>query len=132
MPRDRAGRFQTSLFERYQRSEKALVLAMMEMVINGVSTRKVRKVTWELCGREFSKSTVSRLCEELDEMVELWNERTLEDTVYPFLIVDAMVIKVRRQGAVRSTTAYITVGINEKGYREILGLQIGFGETGEG
>lgn len=132
VPRDRAGRFQSSLFERYQRSEKALVLAMMEMVVNGVSTRKVRRVTRELCGREFSKATVSRLCEGLDEMVTLWNERSLEDLAYPFLIVDAMVIKVRRQKAVRSTTAYIAVGINEEGYREILGLQIGLGETGEG
>jgi putative transposase len=61
VPRDREGRFRTELFERYQRSEKALVLSLLEMVINGVSTRKVARVTEELCGREFKRPTVSDL-----------------------------------------------------------------------
>ena len=67
VPRDREGTFQTALFQRYQRSEKALVLTLMQMVVQGVSTRRVKDITTELCGREFSKSTVSRLSEELDE-----------------------------------------------------------------
>ena len=103
VPRDRDGTFQTRLFQRYQRSEKALVLALMQMVVQGVSTRRVKKITTKLCGRKFSKSTVSRLTTELDGQVEAWAKRPLEKS-YPFLVLDAMHVKVRRQGAVRSTT----------------------------
>ena len=130
VPRDREGTFQSTLFERYQRNEKALVLAMMEMVVQGVSTRKVKKITDKLCGRRFSRETVSRLAKRLDEQIAAWAERELRKD-YPFLIVDAMQVKVRRQAAVRSTTALVAVGISEDGYREILGLEITFGETGE-
>ena len=131
VPRDREGTFQTALFQRYQRSEKALVLTLMQMVVQGVSTRRVKDITTELCGREFSKSTVSRLAEELDEQVEAWAERRL-DREYPFLLLDAMQLKVRRQKAVRSTTAMLAVGISEDGQREILGLEMAFSETEEG
>jgi transposase-like protein len=130
VPRDREGTFQTELFERYQRSEKALVLALMQMVLQGVSTRRVKEITTELCGREFSRQTVSNLTERLGEQVEAWAERPLEQE-YPFLVADAMQIDVRRQGAVRSTTAMIVVGISEEGYREILGFKIALRETGE-
>jgi len=75
VPRLRNDHFSTDLFARYQRSEQALVLAMMEMAINGVSTRKVTKITEELCGTEFSKSTVSDLCKRLDPIVHAWNNR---------------------------------------------------------
>jgi transposase-like protein len=129
VPRDRDGTFRTELFERYQRSEKALVTALMQMVIQGVSTRRVKKITTELCGREFSRQTVSNLTEKLDEQVQAWAERPLGK--YPFLLADAMQLKVRRQGAVRSTTAMIVVGISEEGYREILGFKIALRETGE-
>jgi transposase-like protein len=136
VPQARDGSFSTDLFRRYQRSEQALVLAMMEMVnvdlmrsTQGVSTRKVTKITEELCGAAFSKSTVSRLCEELDVRVEAWNERPLKERSYPFVIVDAMQIKVRRDEAVRSTSALIAIGINEEGYREVLGLDIGDSES---
>jgi transposase-like protein len=128
VPQARDGSFSTDLFRRYQRSEQALVLAMMEMVLQGVSTRKVTKITEELCGTGFSKSTVSRLCEELDVRVRAWNERSLKKQ-YPFLVVDAMQIKVRRDEAVRSTSALIAVGVNEDGYREVLGLDIGDSES---
>ncbi len=131
VPRDREGTFQTALFQRYQRSEKALVLTLMQMVVQGVSTRRVKDITTELCGREFSKSTVSRLTEELDEQVQAWAQRPLEQD-YPFLILDAMQLKVRRQKAVRSTTAMLAVGISEDGQREILGLEMAFGETEQG
>jgi transposase-like protein len=129
VPQARDGSFSTDLFRRYQRSEQALVLAMMEMVLQGVSTRKVTKITEELCGTSFSKSTVSRLCEELDVRVRAWNERPLQKQRYPFLLVDAMQIKVRRDEAVRSTSALIAIGINEEGYREVLGLDIGDSES---
>lgn len=129
VPRLRNGQFSTDLFMRYQRSEQALVLALMEMVVNGVSTRKVAKITEELCGTEFSKSTVSDLCTRLDPIVHAWNNRNLREHTYPFLIVDAMVLKIREEGRVRSRSVMIATGINEEGYREILGLMLGDSES---
>jgi len=89
VPQTRDGAFSTDLFRRYQRSEQALVLAMMEMVLKGVSTRKVTAVTGKLCGESFSKSTVSRLSTELDVRMRAWNERSLEGKSYPFLMGDS-------------------------------------------
>lgn len=128
VPRFRNGKFSTELFSRYQRSEQALILALMEMVVNGVSTRKVTQVTEELCGTEFSKSTVSDLCKQLDPIVTAWNHRPLKNE-YPFLIVDAMYIKVREEGRVRSRGLMIATGINLDGYRELLGMMIGDTES---
>ena len=72
VPRARDGTYSRALFDRYQRSEKALVLALMEMVVNGVSTRKVKSITDKLSGTEFAKSTGSDLSKDLDEQVEAW------------------------------------------------------------
>ena len=105
-----------------------MILALMEMVINGVSTRKVAKITEELCGTEFSKSTVSELCKRLDPLVKEWNERPLKEA-YPFVMVDAMVLKVRKGGQVRPQSALIAIGVNMRGYREVLGFWIGDSET---
>jgi transposase-like protein len=121
----REGGFSPELFARYQRSEQALILTLMEMVVNGVSTRKVARITEELCGHEFSKSTVSDLCKGLDPVVEAWNERDLGATRFPFVLVDALVIRVREDGRVRSCSALIATGVNADGYREILGLRLG-------
>ncbi len=129
VPQSRDGGFSTEIFRRYQRSEQALVLALMEMVVNGVSTRKVAAITEELCGACFSKSTVSQLCMELDLRVEAWNERPLGESRYPFVIVDAMVIKVRKDKAVRPISALIAIGISETGHREILGIRLGDSEN---
>jgi putative transposase len=129
VPQVREGGFSPDLFARYQRSEQALVVTLMEMVVNGVSTRKVARITEELCGTSFSKSTVSDLCKGLDPLVEAWNERDLSRTRFPFVLVDALVIKVRESGQVRSCSALIATGINEEGYREILGLQLGDSES---
>jgi len=129
VPRLRNGKFSTDLFARYQRSEQALLLAMMEMVINGVSTRKIAAITEELCGEEFSKSTVSELCKRLEPIVHGWNERSLKDKQYPFVIVDAVVLKIREDGRVRSRAALIATGVNEDGYREVLGIRIGDSES---
>jgi len=129
VPRFRNGRFSTEMFARYQRSEQALVLTLMEMVINGVSTRKVSQITEELCGSEFSKSTVSDLCKKLDPVVNAWNNRDLRDVHYPFVLVDALVLKVREDGRVRSRGVMIAVGINTEGYREVLGLMLGDSES---
>ncbi len=101
------------------------------MAHQGVSTRRVKDITTELCGREFSSWAAPRLAEELDEQVQAWAERPLEQE-YPFLVLDAMQLKVRRQKAVRSTTAMIAVGISEDGQREILGLEMALRETEEG
>lgn len=131
VPRVRKGSFSTDLFERYQRSEQALLLAMVEMVVNGVSTRKVRAVVEELCGTEFSRSTVSELCKKLDDIVREWNERDLGERLYPFLLVDAMVIRVRKGGRVRLCSVLVATGINQDGYREVLGLMIGDSESRE-
>jgi transposase-like protein len=88
-----------------------------------VSTRRAKKITTELYGREFSRQTVSNLTEKLGEQVEAWADRPLEEE-YPFLLADAMQLKIRHREAVRSATALIVVGISEEGQREILGLKI--------
>ena len=81
VPRDREGRFSTHLFEHYQRSEKALVLALQESYLQGVSTRKMRRITEKLCGVEFSKDQVSRMAQALDEELSGWRQRTLEQSL---------------------------------------------------
>src|SRR5258706_11681229 len=129
VPQVREGQFSPELFARYQRSEQALVLALMEMVVNGVSTRKVTAITEELCGTSFSKSTVSVLCARLDPLVAAWNERALGERAFPFVLADALVVKVREQDRVRSLAALIAIGINAAGYREILGIQLGDSES---
>lgn len=131
VPRIRGGKFTTELFARYQRSEQALLLAMMEMVVNGVSTRKVSQVTEELCGTEFSKSTVSDLCKRLDPIVTAWNNRPLSDSQFPFVLVDALYLKVREDGRVRSRGVMLGIGVNTDGHREVLGLMLGDTESEE-
>ena len=110
VPRLRNGRFSTELFSRYQRSEQAFILALMEMVVNGVSTRKVSKITEELCGVRVSRSLVSELCRRLDPVIEAWRDRSLKDNEYPFLIVDALVIRVRENNRVSHRSMLIGVG----------------------
>ena len=95
VPQDREGTFSTRLFARYQRNEKALVLALMEMYVEGVSTRKVKEITEELCGTSFSKSLISRLAGELDSELERWRNRPLHEKAYPYLFVDARYEKAR-------------------------------------
>src|SRR5260370_20785889 len=101
----------------------------MEMVVNGVSTRKVARITEELCGTRFAKSTVSDLCKGLDPLVHTWNERDLSGQRYPFVLVDAVVLKVREGARVRAVSALVAVGVNAAGYREILGLELGDSES---
>jgi len=131
VPRLRNGKLTTEIFSRYQRSEQALLLALMEMVVNGVSIRKIEEITYELCGTEFSKSTISELCKNLDPIVTAWNSRPLREKKFPFVIVDAMVIRVREDGRVRQRGLLIAVGVNEEGYREVLGLMVGDSESEE-
>jgi transposase-like protein len=129
VPQVRDGSFSPALFARYQWSEQALILALMEMVLNGVSTRKVTAITEELCGTRFSQSTVRQLCTALDRRVHAWNERPLDGHAYPFVIVDALVVKVRRDHAVRATRALMVSGVHADGQRELLGLRLGDSES---
>jgi transposase-like protein len=128
VPQTRDGTFSTDIFKRYQRSEQAFVLALMEMVVQGVSTRKVSQITEELCGASFSKSTVSALCAELEPRVRAFNERRL-DGVYPFVLVDALFIKSRQEDRVVSRAVLTVSGIRADGFREILGVRIGDTES---
>lgn len=123
VPRHRKVPFKTTLFENYQRNEQALIATMMEMVVQGVSTRKIQKVTEELCDTGFSKSTVSEICKELDVKVQEFKERKLERP-YPFVMVDAMYIKVREEYRVISKALMIAIGINEEGRKEIIGFDV--------
>jgi len=123
VPQDRQGRFRTEVFERYQRSEKALVAALAKMYVQGVSTRKVKAVTEELCGHEFSASTISRINQGLDEELEKFARRRLEEA-YPYLILDARYEKVREEGVIRSRAVLVAIGINWEGRRCVLGVEV--------
>jgi putative transposase len=124
VPQDREGTFSTRLFSRYQRNEKALVLALMEMYVEGVSTRKVKEVTEELCGISFSKSLVSQLAGDLDAELRAWRNRRLEAKAYPYLFVDARYEKVRVDTRVVSQGVLIVSGVRDDGYREILAVEV--------
>ncbi len=129
VPRDRDGRFSTELFDRYQRSEKALVSALAEMYVQGVSTRKVKKITEELCGHSFSASTISRINKDLDKVLSKFAKRRLDET-YPYLILDARYEKVRIDGVIQTQAVLIAIGINWEGRRQILGVSLANRESG--
>ena len=123
VPQDRQGRFSTVVFERYQRSEKALVATLAEMYIQGVSTRKVKTITEELCGHQFSASAVSEIVKRLDEQLKEFAQRRLEEA-FPYLIVDARYEKVREGGAIRSRAVHIAIGIDWEGRRQVLAIEL--------
>jgi transposase-like protein len=123
IPQDRQGHFSTQIFERYQRSEKALVSALAEMYIQGVSTRKVKAITEELCGHAFSASAISAVNKTLDESLERFAKRPLEEA-YPYLVLDARYEKVRQDGVIRSQAVQIAIGINHEGRRQILAVEL--------
>ena len=122
VPRDRSGEFSTALFERYARSEKALVAALAEMYVQGVSTRKVKAITEELCGHSFSASAISAINKSLDEALERFASRQLEEA-YPYVILDARYEKVREDGVIRSMAVQIAIGINWEGQRQVLAVE---------
>jgi putative transposase len=125
VPQDREGTFSTRLFSRYQRNEKALVLALMEMYVEGISTRKVKDVTEKLCGASFSKSLVSSLAARLDSELQAWRSRPLEAEAYPYLFVDARYEKVRVDHRIVSQGVLIVSAVRAPdGFREILGVEV--------
>ena len=128
VPQDREGRFRSELFARFQRSEKALILALQEAYLQGVSTRKVTKITEQLCGTSFSKSHVSDLCQELDQDIQAWRDRPL-DQEYPYLIIDATYLYIRTGGKVVSKGVLIVTGVSQSGHREVLALEVAHSET---
>jgi transposase-like protein len=128
VPQDRQGRFRTEIFERYQRSEKALVGSLAEMYIQGVSTRKVKEITEQLCGHEFSAATVSRINQTLDEEMAKFADRRLEEE-YPYLVLDARYEKVREDGVIRSQAVQVAIGINREGRRCVLAVELAHRES---
>ena len=123
VPRDRSGEFSTALFERYARSEKALVAALAEMYVQGVSTRKVKAITEELCGHSFSASAISTINKGLDEALAKFANRPL-DEAYPYLILDARYERVRDNGVIAHQAVLIAIGINWEGKRQILAVEM--------
>lgn len=124
VPRHRNEPFHTMVFDSYSRSEASLIATMVQMVIAGVSTRKVEKVIETLCGTSFSKSTVSKLCSKLDAEIRAYKNRSLADYDTPFLMVDATYFKARENGHVESKAFLVALGINSSGSREILDFAV--------
>jgi putative transposase len=124
VPQSRDGTFSSRLFESYQRSEQAIRLALMETVIQGVSTRRVDRITQILCGTSFSASTISNLMKTMDESLQAFRNRDLSPCRYSHLVIDARYEKIRGHDGVHSRAILIVAGINEDGYREVLSVEI--------
>jgi putative transposase len=123
VPQDRTGRFSTELFERYQRSERALVAALAEMYVQGVSTRKVKAITEELCGHSFSASSISAMNQRLDAGLAQFAGRPLAEA-FPYLILDARYERVREAGVITSQAVLIAIGIDWDGRRQVLAVEL--------
>ena len=128
VPQTRDGEFYPSLLERYQRSEKALVAALAEAYVQGVSTRKMAKVTERLLGKEFSASTISRFSEQLDAELEAWRSRRLPQD-YPYVKIDARYERCRRDGIIVDMAVLVAIGVAESGHRHVLAVETGWGES---
>jgi transposase-like protein len=127
VPQTRDSDFYPSALERGERSERALKLAVAEMYVQGVSTRKVAKITSELCGLDVSSTQVSRAAKLLDEELEIWRNRPLQQVEY--LILDARYEKVRVAGSVRDCAVLIAIGILPSGHRSVLGVSVSLSEA---
>jgi transposase-like protein len=127
VPQTRNGGFYPSILERGVRSERALMLAVAEMYVSGVSTRKVRKITEELCGMSISSTQVSRLTALMDQELSLWRQRPLDEI--PFLILDAHYEKVRHDGSVMDLAVLKAVGIRKDGRKTVLGVSVSLSEA---
>lgn len=127
VPQVRSSEFYPSFLEKGVRSERALKLALAEMYVQGVSTRKVESILQELCGLQVSSSDVSRAAKLLDDELSKWKSRALGRCVY--LYVDARYEKVRQGGCVVDSAVLLAYGINTEGKREVLGLSISLSEA---
>ena len=126
VPQVREGGFYPSVLEKGLRSERALTIALAEMYVQGVSTRKVKAITEQLCGIEVSSMQVSRAAMQLDEVLQQWRERPLGETRYLFL--DARYEKVRESGQIRDAAVLIASGITPEGERQVLGVSVSLSE----
>jgi transposase-like protein len=122
VPQDRSGHFSTQVFEQYQRSEKALVAALAQMYVQGVSTRKVAAITQELCGHEFSASSISTITARLDGQLAQFSRRPLPEE-FPYLVVDARYERVREGGVIVSRAVLVALGIDWQGRRQVLAVE---------
>jgi putative transposase len=129
VPQTRDADFYPSALERGQRSERALKLAIAEMYVQGVTTRKVTAVMEELCGFEVTSSQVSRAMQALDEELSAWRERPLDAGEIPYLLLDARYEKVRVGGVVASCALLIAIGITPEGRRTVLGASVSLSEA---
>jgi putative transposase len=126
VPQVREGGFYPAALEKGLRSERALVITLAEMYIQGVSTRKVKAITEQLCGVEISAMQVSRAVAQLDAVLQEWRERPLGEITY--LYVDALYEKVRQSGQVRDAAVLMATGITPKGERQVLGVSVSLSE----
>ena len=127
IPKLRQGSYFPSLLEPRRRAEKALLAVVQEAYVHGVSTRKVDELVEALGMQGVSKSEVSRICKELDEVVLAFKERQL-DAAYPYVWLDATFPKVREGGRVRNMALVLAIGVRDNGEREVLGFDIGLSE----
>ncbi len=127
IPQTRNSSFYPQSLESGQRSERALKLALAEMYIQGVSTRKVAKITEELCGFEVSSSEVSRASQALDDHLGQWRARPLG--AFPYVYLDARYEKVRQGGVVVSSAVLVAIGVSTSGHREVLGVSVKLSEN---
>jgi putative transposase len=127
VPQTRGVEFYPQSLERGVRSERALKLAVAEMYVQGVSTRKVAEITQELCGLDITSTQVSRAAELLDEELHQWRNRPLGEI--PYLILDARYEKVRHSGSVIDCAVLIAIGITPQGKRSILGVSVSLSEA---
>jgi len=126
VPQVREGGFYPSALEKGLRSERALLTTLAEMYVQGVSTRKVKAITEELCGVEVSAAQVSRATAQLDAVLQEWRERPLGEIAY--LYVDARYEKVREAGQVRDAAVLVASGITPWGERQVLGVSVSLSE----
>jgi transposase-like protein len=127
IPQTRDGDFYPQSLEKGRRSERALGLAIAEMYVQGVSTRRVTAITEELCGFEISTSTVSKLTSQLDTVLKEWRERPLGK--YEYVHLDARYEKVRHGGLVVDSAVLVAAGVNEQGQRDVLGVSVSLSEA---
>ena len=127
VPQTRGMEFYPSALEKGVRSERALKLAVAEMYVQGVSTRKVTEVMRQLCGLEVSSTQVSRATELLDQELNAWRQRPIGEI--PYLVLDARYEKVRHGGSVVSCAVLIAVGITPEGHRSLLGVSVSLSEA---
>jgi len=127
VPQTRDGSFYPQSLEKGLRSERALLLAIAEMYVQGVSTRRVTRIVEELCGLEVSSSQVSRAAAELDAMLGAWRSRDLG--IYRYIVLDAQYEKVRQAGQVLDAAVLVACGVNADGHRDILGCSVSLSEA---